>query len=143
MAGAEGEEEQLVQRRIIMRWKHFAAALGLALLFMPANGPSAEPSAVALDVQMLREANIATDGPGLLAFLRKRTLANSDLDHIRALIRDLGNDSFETREKASAQLVASGAVAIPLLRLATRDPDIEIVRRAEDCLRRIGQAPES
>jgi hypothetical protein len=89
------------------------------------------------DERMLREANIATDGLGLLKFFRQRTVDSSDEDRIHALIRQMGDDSFEVREQASAQLIAIGARARTLLRQAVNDPDIEIVRRAEECLRQI------
>src|SRR5262249_40263233 len=47
------------------------------------------------------------------------------------------DNSFPVREKASSALVALGNVAVPSLRQALTDPDIEIVRRAENCLRLI------
>src|SRR5262249_30712094 len=69
----------------------------------------------------------------------RRTLAEPDRSRITALIAALGDDSYDVREKASAELVTLGPPAAPLLRQATKDADIEIVRRAEKCLRRIDQ----
>ncbi len=60
-----------------------------------------------------------------------------------ALIRQLGDDQFKVREKASHQLVSIGARARPYLQAATRDEDPEIARRARDCLRRIGEGAAS
>src|SRR5215831_245091 len=62
-----------------------------------------EPDAAALDERVLKEARLAVDGPSLLEFFRKRTISNTDLERIGQLIRDLGDDSFELRQKASAQ----------------------------------------
>jgi hypothetical protein len=114
--------------------------LTFALLRLPA--PAAlqaadDPDPVKQDEETLKAAKIATDGPGLLEFFRRRTLTNADLKRIKELIHDLGDDSFETRQNASAQLVNIGAPAVPLLKQALKDTDIEVVRRAEDCLKRI------
>jgi hypothetical protein len=113
-----------------------SVALGLLLA---GALPAAEPDQVARDEQTLREAKVGTDGPALLEFFRKRTAKDVDPTKIKALVRQLGDDSFEKREQASAQLIAVGASAVPHLKEALKDPDIEIVRRAEECLRRIGE----
>jgi hypothetical protein len=115
--------------------------VGLAAGLVPPR--AAEPNPVAVDEQTLKDAKVASDGPGLLAFLRKRGISDADLARLKKLIRDLGDDSFETRQKASAKLVEAGAVAVPLLREALKDPDIEIKRRAENCLRRIEETTVS
>src|SRR5260370_1389271 len=73
----------------------------------------------------------------IVEFNRKRTISNNDLERMKKLIADLGDDSFEVRQNASAQLVVVGAAAIPLLKQAAKDTDIEVVRRAEDCLKHI------
>ena len=52
-------------------------------------------------------------------------------------ITQLGDDSFEVREQASAALVARGAPAEPLLKQAANSLDVEVARRAEECLRQI------
>jgi hypothetical protein len=104
---------------------------------------AAEPDPVAVDEQLLKDAKVAADGPGLLTFLRKRSVSDTDLDRIKKLIRELGDDSFETRQNASTKLVEAGAIAVPLLREATKDPDIEVKRRAESCLRRIDETTVS
>jgi hypothetical protein len=96
-----------------------------------------ELNLVAADELVLKAARIPTDGPGLLDFFRKRTLAAADLDHVQLLIQKLGDDSFDEREKASASLVAVGKAAVPLLRQAAKDADPEIARRAEKCLQLI------
>jgi HEAT repeat protein len=97
----------------------------------------AAPENVAADEQTLREAKVGSDGPALLEFLRRRTLASAQREQILALIHQLGAEEFAEREKASAALVQLGPAAVPLLRQALDDPDAEVGRRAERCLQRI------
>jgi hypothetical protein len=120
-----------------MRWNHFipAGALGLTLL-VAAVSPSADTELTA-DEKILQAAKIGTDGPALLEFLRMRIIADVDATKIRRLIKDLGNDNFDLREKATEELTRLGNQAAPLLQQALKDSDIEVVRRAEECLRRI------
>jgi hypothetical protein len=94
-----------------------------------------EASRAAVDEQILTDAGLPTDGSSLLDFFRKRTIAAPDQERLKQLIRQLGDDSFEAREKASNELASLGAIAAPLLRLAVRDPDPEIAHRARECLR--------
>ena len=53
------------------------------------------------------------------------------------MIGQLGDDSFQAREKASSRLVEIGKAAVPALQQSRTDPDSEIVRRAEHCLHQI------
>jgi hypothetical protein len=92
------------------------------------------------DEQLLRQAHIATDGPGLLAFFRTRLPDSTDEKKIKSLIIQLGDESFEKREEASKQLIAMGMRARNALRVAVKDADLEISRRAEDCLQTIEEA---
>jgi hypothetical protein len=102
--------------------------------------PGATPNGqLAADEQRLQEARVGTDGSALLDFFRKRTITDSRLLNIQGLIRQLGDDSFEVRQKASTELAALGPVTLPLLRDALKDPDVEIARRAEDCIHLIEQ----
>jgi hypothetical protein len=91
------------------------------------------------DERVLKQAGIATDGTGLIAFFRQRTADAADEDRIKALVRQLGADQFKAREKASRQLVTLGPRARPYLEAAKKDPDPEIARRAQECLNRIGE----
>ena len=102
------------------------------LAFVPA-APAADDWA-ASDQQLLRALNLPQDGAGLVEFFTKRTLRDDDRPKIQGLIRKLGDDDFDVREKAMADLVAVGAVAKPMLRDALKDKDIEIIRRVETCL---------
>jgi HEAT repeat protein len=98
----------------------------------------AEEDTTAADLATLEQAQVGTSTKDLLAFLRQRTLSDADRDQLKTLIRQLGDDSFEVREKASAKLVTLGAVVETLLEEAVKtNEDIEVVRRAEECLRLI------
>src|SRR5947209_8125866 len=108
------------------------AALAVALGAGAVENPS--PQA---DEAVLKAAGLATDDASLLGFFRARTLPEKDREKIAQLVRDLGSDAFEVRESATDTLVKLGARAVPLLNQAKKDPDIEVVRRAEYCLRLI------
>jgi len=113
-------------------------AISLVLFWWP-QARAAEPDAVAQDEQLLKSANVRTDGPTLLEFFRKRTLTDDTRKRIQDLIQKLGDDSFHVRERASADLVGFGTVAGPFLRQATKETsDLEVIRRAEACLEQIG-----
>ncbi len=56
---------------------------------------------------------------------------------MQALIRKLGDDDYETRQNAQAEVAAMGTLALPLLREAARHNDPEIARRAQDCIQEI------
>jgi uncharacterized membrane protein (UPF0127 family) len=120
-----------------MRWKPIAVALVLVLAEIASAN---DADALAADEATLKEAHVAADGPSLLDFFRRRTLKSADLARIKELITQLGDDSFEVRQNASAELKKVGPIAVPLLRQASKDSDIEVVRRAEDCLRHIEPA---
>ena len=98
-----------------------------------------EPDLAAADEKLLRDAKIDVSGPALLAFIRTKIVSPERLAKARALIRQLGDDSFRLRERASKELVALGSMALPLLREAEKDMDREVARRARDCLERIGE----
>ena len=111
-----------------------SCALGLGFL-VPAH--SAPPTPIEADEQVLKDAGLKTDGPALLAFLRQRTGTEALLARVHELIKRLGDDDFSVREKASADLVTLGPLALPALREAKSNSDPEVVRRAVECLRRI------
>jgi HEAT repeat protein len=82
-----------------------------------------------------------TDGPTLLEEFRRRTLTPEAAARTRALVRRLGDGSFSERERATAELIALGRVALPVLREAARDPDAEVAHRAEAIRQRLETAP--
>ncbi len=74
------------------------------------------------------------DPERLLDDLRKRTPSADIRRKGETLIRQLGDNNFSVREKAEAQIRAMGAPALPLLRKAVKDPDLEVSRRTRTCL---------
>jgi HEAT repeat protein len=90
------------------------------------------------DEQTLLSAGLATDGRSLLDFFRKQTATEDTRRQAGDLIRLLGADSFQVREKASTDLVTLGPVVLPLLRQEVRNAsDLEVRRRARACAEQI------
>lgn len=110
-----------------------------SLLFSIVPALASDPEVLAADERMLQTANMPADGPALLEFFRKRTVRADDWDRLKTLVRLLGDKSFQVRERASTELTDLGSIVVPLLRQALKDPDLEVARRAEECLRRIEQ----
>jgi hypothetical protein len=107
----------------------FAVCLGLASAW------AAEPdSELSLAQRTLKEAGVGPDGPALVAFFRERTLSAADQDRLAQMVRQLGHNDYFIREKASADLIRAGRAAMPYLKSAVDDADLEVSRRAEDCL---------
>jgi hypothetical protein len=105
---------------------------------VPATARAADPDPeLAAAEEILREAKVATDSAALLEFFRQRTLPPADRAKLEALVRKLGDDDFETREKAYRDLVAAGRAALDMLRAAQKSPDAEIARRAESIVRKL------
>jgi hypothetical protein len=95
----------------------------------------------AVDERTLKAAKVGTDGPALLEYLRNQAPGPARLARVKALVRQLGDDSFEKREGASKALVAAGVIALPYLREAAKAEDREVARRARACLQQIGGGP--
>ncbi len=98
------------------------------------------------DELVLQSANLGTDGASLLAFLRKQIEFAAHPDQINALIRDLGDDEFAVRERATERLAALGRAALPYLQRAKndqKDKDPEVVHRAGHCIERIERGSTS
>jgi HEAT repeat protein len=115
--------------------------LGAVLLGWTAIS-SAGDDPVTQDEQILRNAEVQTDGPSLLAFFRQRTLADAERDKFAALVRQLGSKVYREREQAAQELTTRGPAVLELLREASKSGnDAELLRRAEQCAQRI-QAKE-
>lgn len=134
------------------RGKTFRMSLGSALLLALSSCPLvllfssfAEPSRADSDLayaeKALRKAGAATDGPGLLAFIRAKTLSEEQRKGLANKVRTLGSSEYSEREKASRELVALGRTALPYLRPAVNDPDLETSRRARRCIEQIQRDP--
>jgi hypothetical protein len=126
---------------MVSRQRRCGAALTVALaaICWVAAGLAAPPD----DDQVLKTAQVGTDGPGLLAYFRSRTVSAADRQRIEALIGQLGDPAYAVRERATAELIGCGLPAIGPLRKAQSDGDFEIARRAERCLERIERVPSA
>jgi HEAT repeat protein len=115
----------------------------LGLLACPHRTIAAEADANHTeDEKVLKQAGITPDGPGLLAFFRKLTPSDAVRQAVATDIRRLGDPSFAVRHKATRRLIAAGRVALPLLRAAQNDADLEIASRARRCLETIERASD-
>jgi len=94
------------------------------------------------DEKALEAAGLKSDDTaGLLNYLRQRTLSDTDLTKIQAVIRRLGADDFEERLKAAREVESFGPAAVGPLRTASQsDPDYEVLYRAGECLKRMGKS---
>jgi hypothetical protein len=95
------------------------------------------------DEKQLKAAGIGVDGQALLKFFKQRTLSDGESHKLQELVRQLGDDAFETREQASSALVERGRAAVPFLKAARDHKDPEVSGRAKWCLERIGQRESS
>jgi HEAT repeat protein len=120
----------------------FLCLLALVIV-LPTRNPvrAADSNEDEDDKEILEKAKLGSDGPSLLEFLRKRTLTDEKHAQLRQYIRDLGSKRFAERRRASRELVAIGTPALPLLRQAVKDTDVEVARRAQKCLKSIQSGP--
>jgi hypothetical protein len=77
------------------------------------------------------------DSAVLVKFLEKRTLTATDQKRLNHLIKDLGAKLYSKREKATKALITEGVPALPFLKLALDDADLETVSRAKQCIKAI------
>jgi hypothetical protein len=68
------------------------------------------------------------------------TLSPAEEQRARALVRQLGDNSFEAREEASRQLLRMGLGVKDVLEEGSRDADLEIRRRCRDLLPAVREA---
>ena len=101
-----------------------------------------EVQSSAADEEIVKAAKLGTDAPALLQHLRERTVSAEEQEKIKRMIRNLGDSSFEVRDKAKDELLAKGARAMPALTRALTESDPEIVGRAKECLEKIGPAKD-
>jgi hypothetical protein len=113
----------------------FLLPLVLVALLMVAPPASTQPPADnADDEKLLKDAGYKLDAPDLLEFFRKRTFSADDQQRAAKLAGQLGNEQYEVRENASQELIKLGPLARPYLREALQSRDIEVKRRAKECL---------
>src|SRR5262249_30239894 len=116
------------------------AALGLTA---GAARPAEPDGELVYAERVLKDAKVDTDGPGLLAFFKARTLAPADQERLAGAVRKLAAESLDTREQASTDLVAAGRLALAYLRPAAAAKDPEVGSRARRCIEEIERVSES
>jgi HEAT repeat protein/outer membrane protein assembly factor BamB len=124
-----------MSRRLLAPLSTACLALALGLTMRAAD----EVDPAAADEMTLKEVGLATDGAGLLAFLRTRTRGDAPPERLAELVQALHGPDAAARGKAAAELVAIGPPAVPLLRQTVKDPDAaEAAGLARRCLRALG-----
>jgi len=113
---------------------------GLTALCFALLGVAAEPTP---DERILTENKIPTDGPGLVKYLRNLVIDDATEARLKKLVKQLGDDDFDTREEATRQLAVAGAAARPFLQEALKNEDAEVVGRARKCLEQIEKSMTS
>src|SRR2546422_10576598 len=108
-----------------------AATPLLGLPFNQAAWPGEVERRLAPDVKLLQGAGVATDGPGLLEFFRKKTPTHDQWRQIEELIQQLSSKKYKEREQATKQLIALGHVAVVPPTEGVQDAVISGVRRAQ------------
>ena len=102
----------------------------------------AEPDTLKDDQKICRENGLKGDGPDLLDYFRKKTLKQPDPKEIAALVKQLGDEDFGTREKAFTVLVGMGTSALAGIKEGENDPDLEVRKRVADLKQRIDTKAE-
>ncbi len=95
----------------------------------PVAPKPAEP--ISQDEQTLKLAGIATDGPALLEYFRRRTPRAAEQATLKQSAAQLGSSVYPVRVKATDDLISAGRSALPYLRDITRKGDAETARRAQ------------
>jgi hypothetical protein len=92
---------------------------------------------IAHEERLLEQAGLKADAASLSAFLAKHKPDPAAAARAVALVKQLADESFVVREKASEELVALGPPAVAALKTAAQDDDLEVSRRARACLEKI------
>jgi hypothetical protein len=120
---------------LLHRWvSSLPVVLGILVATAMGRASDSPPADFVEDEKLLKDAEIATDGPGLLEFIRKRILTAAEIERIDALVRRLGDMEFRNRVQASRDLKDIGKASLPKLRLALKSKDAEVRRRAAEII---------
>jgi HEAT repeat protein len=123
-----------------MTRRHWLLFAFLTLVALATPARPADSDAIKDDLAALKSASLDTDTKALVSMIKKRTVSEDMRTKVAGLIKQLGAEEFDDREKASKDLVDIGAVARPQLILALKDPDLETKKRARKALDKIGPA---
>jgi hypothetical protein len=84
-----------------------------------------------------------TDGPALLAEFKKRSLDDADREQAEKLIAQLADAGVDVRDKAMTELLAKGAVVMPLVQRAAASGDDKTKQAAQKCLQIMNEKAEA
>lgn len=121
-----------------MRWFFVSLMLLLPMALGLLRAQPAAENDLATDRRLLETQGLSSKGPALLAFFRKHTPTAIQQEDLKNQVLQLGSTTYSLRERAETTLVAAGDPARPFLLDAVKNSDLEIARRAELCLRRLG-----
>ena len=79
----------------------------------------------------------STEGTASLDEFTKRTLTEADREKAEKLIHQLGDDLFDVRQKAKAELKSMGVVVVRMLKTAANDPEFQVSENARAVLQDI------
>ncbi len=123
----------------MMLWRFRIVLILLALLACSGRVRAYDP--IVEDEKLLKENGVAVDSAGLLSYFRKLSPTDRDRKLLAGLVRQLGADNYEDREKAQKALLDWHLAAVESLRLGVDDPDPELRRRVQECLEQIETGP--
>jgi hypothetical protein len=89
------------------------------------------------DLAVLSNAKIDAEGTALIAHLDKLSLGDKDRLRVQDLVQQLGDKLWARREKATRALMAEQSRALPFLKTAVDDADVERATRAASCMNAI------
>lgn len=89
------------------------------------------------DDMILKKAGISLAPNEIQKWLRTRIPNLSTESNAAKWVLELGNENFEIREQASKELLKLNNLAIFELKKALKSNDVEVVKRASDCLEKI------
>ena len=115
----------------------FLVLIWSAVLGEPGQTQSTPP--LSQDEQTLKQAGVALDNAGLLDYFQRRTPSSETQERLRERVAQLGSTTYQTRARATDELIRAGRSALPALRLAMNHKDAETARRCRHCIRLIEQ----
>lgn len=114
-----------------------ALILSIILLSLPHNHICAQD--IKTEIEFLKKHGQSTDTPALLDLIRKYTPDTKRKAQIHQWIEQLGNRSYQKRERATEALIQLGPLAKAALLKSAKDKDRERAKRAQRCLEHLAQ----
>lgn len=112
--------------------KYHSVFVVIALFAVPILGSEQADD----DEWMLTKAGFKLEPASLLPLVERHAGPALDAKTVRALIEQMGDESFAVRDRANRELVRIGRPAIAALREACEHKDVEIAKRASACVAR-------